>query len=153
MVFQYLRTRGKSLLTASVHQHASSILSNIGTWDFIMEVSPKYMKMIWIKTFTNMHCSIKFSFSYHADVSQGILVSAKVGSASSLQLLHAIVSSITIVIMIANHQYYLGDLFKVMVNGLPSYRCHIVKQGHFLKGFCPQNLEQNVHEDESLQNA
>ena len=31
MVSQYLRTSGKSLLRESVHQPASSILSNIGT--------------------------------------------------------------------------------------------------------------------------
>ena len=38
MVFQYLKTRGKSLFTESVHQQATSILSNIGTfrkvWNF-----------------------------------------------------------------------------------------------------------------------
>ena len=46
--------------------------------------------------------------------------------------------------------WYLGDLFKVMVNGLPSNRDHIVKQRQLLKSFRPQNLEHDVHDDESL---
>ena len=46
---------------------------------------------------------------------------------------------------------YLGDLFKVMIYGLPSNRGHIVKKGHLLKSFRPQNLEHNVHDDKSLQ--
>ena len=46
---------------------------------------------------------------------------------------------------------YLGDLFKVMVYGLPGNRGHIVKQRHLLKSFRPQNLEHNVHDDKSLQ--
>ena len=45
---------------------------------------------------------------------------------------------------------YLGDLFKVMVYGLPGNRGHIVKQRHLLKSFRPQNLEHDVHDNESL---
>ena len=38
-----------------------------------------------------------------------------------------------------------------MVNGLPSNRDHIVKQRQLLKSFRPQNLEHDVHDNESLQ--
>ena len=47
--------------------------------------------------------------------------------------------------------HYLGDLFKVVVYGLPSNRGHIVKKRHLLKSFHPQDLKHNVHDNERLQ--
>ena len=46
IVSQYLRTRGKSFFTESVHQQASSILSNIGTWRQISNRKGQ-IKNIW----------------------------------------------------------------------------------------------------------
>ena len=48
---------------------------------------------------------------------------------------------------------YLGDLFKVMVYGLPGNRGHIVKQRHLLKSFRAQNLKHDMHDDERLQKS
>ena len=46
IVSQYFRTRGKSFFTESVHQQASSILSNIGTWRQISNRKGQ-VKNIW----------------------------------------------------------------------------------------------------------
>ena len=51
MVFQYLRTRGKSLFTESVHQQATSILSNIGTLGKSEHICD------WFGTFIDPQCS------------------------------------------------------------------------------------------------
>ena len=45
---------------------------------------------------------------------------------------------------------YLGDLLKVVVDGLPGHGDHVVKQRHPLESFDSQNLEHDVHDDERL---
>ena len=45
---------------------------------------------------------------------------------------------------------HLGDLLKVVVDGLPGHRDHVVKQRHLLESFDSQNLEHDVHDDERL---
>ena len=45
---------------------------------------------------------------------------------------------------------YLGDLLKVVVDGLPGHGDHVVKQRHLLESFDSQNLEHDVHDDERL---
>ena len=68
MVSQYLRTSGKSLFRESVHQPASSILSNIGTLG-------------------KLKVHKEHNLLYHADVSQGVLVSTKVRSSPCFKFL------------------------------------------------------------------
>ena len=52
-----------------------------------------------------------------------------------------------LVIVLKKH---LGDLLKVVVDGLPGHRDHVVKQRHLLESFDSQNLEHDVHDDERL---
>ena len=45
---------------------------------------------------------------------------------------------------------YLGDLLKVVVDGLPGHGDHVVKQRHLLESLDSQNLEHDVYDDERL---
>ena len=54
---------------------------------------------------------------------------------------------LSLVIFLKKH---LGDLLKVVVDGLPGHRDHVVKQRHLLECFHSQNLEHDVHDDERL---
>ena len=76
-----------------------------------------------------------------------LLLLVPANKTASVNKTFALLPILAFVIVLKKH---LGDLLKVVVDGLPGHRDHVVKQRHLLESFDSQNLEHDVHDDERL---